>query len=79
MRKMKHKIANKARRGPNGAKKYKLKTHSGSKKRFRFTKTGLVKMGHVGKRHNMYAILKYYHAPPFKSTLPLFIAAKYFF
>ncbi|MDR0942820.1 MAG: 50S ribosomal protein L35 [Holosporales bacterium] len=31
----------------------KLKTKSSAKKRFRFTATGLVKMGQCGKRHNM--------------------------
>ncbi|MDR0695293.1 MAG: 50S ribosomal protein L35 [Holosporales bacterium] len=31
----------------------KLKTKSSAKKRFRFTASGLVKMGQCGKRHNM--------------------------
>ncbi|MDR3224108.1 MAG: 50S ribosomal protein L35 [Holosporales bacterium] len=31
----------------------KLKTKSSVKKRFRFTATGLIKMGQCGKRHNM--------------------------
>jgi large subunit ribosomal protein L35 len=48
LRKMKNKIANKNK------KRYKLKTHSGAKKRFRFTASGLIKRGHTGKRHNMY-------------------------
>ena len=29
----------------------KIKTHSGAKKRFKFTKTGLVKRGHAYKSH----------------------------
>ncbi len=31
----------------------KLKTHSGSKKRFKLTATGKVKAQHAGKRHGM--------------------------
>jgi large subunit ribosomal protein L35 len=31
----------------------KLKTKSSAKKRFKFTASGLVKMGQCGKRHNM--------------------------
>lgn len=29
----------------------KIKTHTGAKKRFKLTKTGKVKRGHVGRRH----------------------------
>lgn len=31
----------------------KLKTHSGAKKRFKFTKSGKIKRGHAYKRHNL--------------------------
>lgn len=29
----------------------KIKTHSGAKKRFKLTKSGKVKRGHIGRRH----------------------------
>ena len=32
-------------------KKYKIKTHTGAKKRFRLTKTGRVKRGHAYRSH----------------------------
>ncbi len=34
-------------------KKYKIKTLSGAKKRFKITASGKVKAGHCGKRHGM--------------------------
>ena len=34
-------------------KKYKIKTHSGAKKRFKVNKNGVVKAGQAGKRHGM--------------------------
>ena len=36
-----------------GSKMSKMKTKSGAKKRFKFTATGKVKKGQVGKRHGM--------------------------
>ena len=35
-------------------KKYKMKTHSGAKKRFKFTATGLIKHAKMNRRHLMY-------------------------
>ena len=31
--------------------KFKIKTHTGAKKRFKVTKTGKIKRGHAGRRH----------------------------
>ena len=39
--------------GHEGDKMPKLKTKSGAKKRFKLTASGKVKVGQIGKRHNM--------------------------